>query len=301
MAFHVDDLAYEPELSFYIDFESGVGRPQRVFESAVELISAFQLIDETLCESFGNVKSEMHLEEIAGGSIKGTLRTILSNIDDSDIRDLNIKRIIGGFLLQAKYRILEWANADENQRTPRRLSALSSELQAAAQATNVKLLPDYSKPSMEKLAHSISKISNAKSALIDQDRVFLIDDDRRLEVTAHISWPPDELMEVLTEELVIAEPGHAVLVIKKPDFLGKSKWHMRYQGHTIRVKLGDQKWLLEYQLGRTEALKPGDALEVDLEIETRQDRRGNIVDQKYMITKVHKIHHQEFQLRLPGS
>ncbi len=291
--------AEAPLFAFYIDFKPGEGRPQRIFEAAADLVSAFQLIDQTVCESFGSMATELRLEKIEAGSMKGFLRSVLLNIDDADLHDLNVKKIVGRFLLAAKYEVLDWANADENQRSPRKLNELSSRIQNIASATGVKRLPDYSKPSVEKLARSISQLSEAKATLGDEDKLYILSEGKKTEVTAMITWPPDELLEVLTEELISMVPGRAVLVIKKPDFLGKSKWHMRYKGHTERVKMGDEKWLLEYQLGRTEALGPGDALEVDLAVEHRKDKHGNIIEQQLTVTKVHAIHHQEFQMRFP--
>ncbi len=286
---------------FFVDYEEGVGRPQRVFEAATDIVTAFEMIDKTLAACFGNIEIEIKLDQIESGSLKAFLRSILRKVDDADIQDLKIKRIIGTFLLAAKYKILEWANETENQKSPHNLQKLASELHNLAAETGVKRLPDYYTPPLSRLASSVLKIDEAKKKLDQSDRLVFRSRGREVEISTSITWSPEELNEVLSEELVSSVPGRAKLVIKKPDFLGRSKWHMRYKGRTIRVKMSDEKWLFEYQLGNVGHIDPGDALEVDLKVEQRKDHRGNVIEEKFIVTKVHKVHPKEYQFRLPGT
>lgn len=50
-------------------------------------------------------------------------------------------------------------------------------------------------------------------------------------------------------------------MIKKPDYLGRSKWVFKYNGHSIEAKFEGEKWLQKFQ-NNEETLNPGDSLRV---------------------------------------
>jgi hypothetical protein len=83
----------DADLAFEIDFKRGEGNPRRVFDSASELIAAFETLDEALVGSVDSkIKTLMVLEDIEGGSIKVWLRNVLNRIPDEGLKDLDWKK-----------------------------------------------------------------------------------------------------------------------------------------------------------------------------------------------------------------
>ena len=73
------------------------------------LIEAVHLVDTDLANAIDvNIKPELILQDIQTGSLKSFLRNQLETLDDNDLKELDWKKIIGGYLRSAKYRMLDF-------------------------------------------------------------------------------------------------------------------------------------------------------------------------------------------------
>ncbi len=79
-----------------------------------------------------------------------------------------------------------------------------------------------------------------------------------------------------------------ILIVKKPDYLGQSKWDLRYGKKAITAKINDDVWLANFQ-NRTEDVRPGDALDCIVEIEIGYGFDNEPISEHYIITKVNKV------------
>ena len=93
--------------------------------------------------------------------------------------------------------------------------------------------------------------------------------------------------EVLTKE-VVKSSGERVLKVKKPDYLGTSKWQFKYDGRAIEAKITDSEWLGMFQ-GRKEDVRPGDSLRVLLYEEISYGYDGEVVHRHYEIEKIYEV------------
>lgn len=101
------DKNYEYVLK--IDFEKNSENPERIFLSLYELIYAFRELDKTLIESFSvNIEPVLVLQDIQPDSIKTILCSLLKNIDDEALMNLDWKKIIGNFLVKAKHAVIKF-------------------------------------------------------------------------------------------------------------------------------------------------------------------------------------------------
>jgi hypothetical protein len=75
------------------------------------------------------------------------------------------------------------------------------------------------------------------------------------------------------------------LLVKKPDYLGQSRWEFRQDDHPLEAKIVDLEWLERFQDGRV-VLKPGDALKAIVKTEVARGFEGNVVDARHEVTKV---------------
>jgi hypothetical protein len=53
-------------------------------------------------------------------------------------------------------------------------------------------------------------------------------------------------MQLVTRE-TLASAGERILKVKKPDYLGTSKWGFKYAGHMVEAKVADEAWLKRFQ------------------------------------------------------
>ncbi len=81
-----------------------------------------------------------------------------------------------------------------------------------------------------------------------------------------IRWPIEDI-EALAIARTIEQPSaEMILAVKKPDYLGTSKWDLRHGKRTIQAKIEDEDWLRRFQ-NRQEDVRPGDALRCNVSIE----------------------------------
>jgi hypothetical protein len=75
------------------------------------------------------------------------------------------------------------------------------------------------------------------------------------------------------------------LLVKKPDYLGHSKWEFKNGDRSLEARIADLDWLARFQSGQIE-LKPGDALNAAVKSETAIGFEGNIVETRHEVVKV---------------
>lgn len=76
------------------------------------------------------------------------------------------------------------------------------------------------------------------------------------------------------------------LLIKSLDLLGGASWGFRYAGRTITAKIMDSEYMKSVHSGSA-AYKAGDALDVELEITEIRSQSGEVLQERYVITKVY--------------
>ena len=109
---------------------------------------------------------------------------------------------------------------------------------------------------------------------------------------------PIEAIENLIVARTITQTVSLILPIKKPDYLAETRWEMRHGKQNISAKIEDTNWLRKFH-AREFDLRPGDALECEVEIENSYDLDNELIDEKFRIIKVKSILKKEPTSRLP--
>lgn len=278
----------DADFAIYIDFEKGVGDPQRVFKVAEGIISSFQRLDKALCTSIDNeIQPLLVLEEIESGSLKIWLKNLLTAIDDQALKDLDWKPAVGKYLVKAKYIYIEWANKSQTKEST--LSNLSEDLKKIAQETNVRHLPDYAPPSLQELAAVTKEIDTVKVNLIKGDKLKYIQPEAEpIDFDLNISWSDAELEDMVIKETTKFENMTMNLIVKKPDYLGISKWDFRHGKIVISASIQDENWLSNFQ-ARNFDIRPGDALKCKVTVENSYGYDSELVKETYTVTSVDEI------------
>jgi len=265
-----------------------VGDPTRAFKAMSGLIESFQSLDSHLLSSFDVLLStSIVLDEVEAGSIKAKLRDVIEGIPDEALKNSEWKKIIGHFLLKGKYIVLDWLKERNEISSRDDVRLLENRLQEAAEETDVKLLPAYAAPSAERLLSDIHSIQESLGYLDDEDVASYEYDGNTVPLNKELDISSEVVRDVLTKE-VVKTSGERVLKVKKPDYLGSSKWQFKYDGRAIEAKITDSDWLRMFQ-SRKEDVRPGDSLRVLLYEEISYGYDGEVVHRHYEIEKVYEV------------
>jgi len=278
----------ENEFEIKIDFKPGEGDPARVFKAMSGLIDSFQSLDSHLASSFDiALDASLVLDNISSGSIKAKFRDLIEGIPDEALKEAEWKKILGHFLLKAKYAILKWLQDKDEISHRDDVRVLEHDLVRLAEETDLKQLPAYTSPSAEVLLSGILGVQESLSYLSEGDSAtyrygeHVVSFNRELQISNEI------VRDVLTKE-VVKSSSKRIVKVKKPDYLGQSMWGLQYDGRSISAKITDTDWLFLFQRRKLD-VKPGDSLRVMLYEEISYGYEGEIVHRHYEVEKVYEI------------
>jgi|YNPBryulayer2012_1023412.scaffolds.fasta_scaffold08509_3 hypothetical protein len=271
-----------------IDFEKGSEAPSRVFRALSDIIDSFHALDKDLIQSIDSkIEPIVLLEDIESGSIKTWLRYIFNELDDEALKKLDWKSIIGRYLVKAKYLIIKFLE-DKTEITNRfQIEELNKNLLNLAQETNIKHIPAYTPLTTQALLQHLERMTKAVSYLTDKDKVKYITREDEASFNLHFKIVPELIEDILTKEK-IESCITMILKVKKPDYLGESKWEFKHENKTIPMKILDSDWLKAFQ-NREIDIRPGDSIRAEVQIITKYGYDLNVVSITYNISKVLEV------------
>jgi hypothetical protein len=89
-------------------------------------------------------------------------------------------------------------------------------------------------------------LSSAVLELRDNDSAVFISRIEETRIETRLRLTKDDIEFLLTQETIRSE-NELVLLVKKPDYLGNSKWEFRYNDRSIEAKILDQNWLERFR------------------------------------------------------
>jgi hypothetical protein len=280
-------MTYELKSDFCIeiDFERGSSeKPSRVFEAMAGLIEGMQSLDISLAQAIDvSIRPELVLEEIEVGSIKSWLRSRIIEIDDEALKKLDYKKIIGDYLVKAKYRILERLKDKDSLNDPN-VKELQRELQKLLEETRVRKMPSYGVVRHKVLTEFWIKTSESTAVLGERDVARYISTPGQILLPKGSVLSEEMKEEMLTQEISTSETT-LILKVKKPDYLGQSKWLFHDVGRSIEASIEDKEWLESFQ-NREIIVRPGDSLKVRLNTEVKKGYDKEDISVRYYVTKV---------------
>lgn len=271
-----------------IDFERGVGDPARVFRTMSGLIEAVQSLDNHLANSINvSITSRLILEDIESGSLKAKLKNVIEAIPDEAIKKGDVKMLVGHYLYQAKHKIIDWCSDKDEIRDRGELKQLEGELLQLAENTDINHLPAYAPIKTEMLLSDITLIQDSLQYMSEKDIVMYQSPSGKSTFNPKLAVSAGVVRDVLTRE-VIQSTGIRILKVKKPDYLGNSRWSFKYMGHSIEATIADSKWLARFH-NRLEILQPGDAIKANVREIVSYGYDGEIVHTDHEILEVIEI------------
>ena len=272
-----------------IKFKKGSKDPSRVFRAMSEMIETFQDFDNSLVQAIdSNIEPILILEDIESGSIKSWLSSALKAVEDDALKNIDWKPAVGKYLVKAKYIAVDFLNGKTRISDASEVTQLEDEIYALAKKTDVRWLPIYEKIPTKKLLHSVEKISSSLSHLQSTDDAsYLISEDEKVNFNLEFKLIPESIDDLVTKDKIVSK-SEMILKVKKPDYLGESKWDFRHGGRGFPAKIVHREWLEEFQ-NREVDIRPGDSIRAEVEITNKYDFDGELISTDYVVLEVINI------------
>lgn len=282
------DQRIQADFAIEIDFERGSESPSRVFRTMTGLIEAFEQVDQDLTRSIDvKIKPVLLLEDVQAGSVRAWLRSVVKDMPDDALAKAEWKPILGTYLVKAKRAILNWTDGKTSVTTRQEIVALQQSLTSLAEETQINRIPAYAPPDMRQVLGRVQQMSDALEYLRPGDRASFgsNEGDANFNLAFHIV--PETLDALLTER-TITNRAELLLKVKKPDYLGDSRWELRHGSRTVPAKIEDVDWLRRFQ-SREVNVRPGDALWAKVRVEVGYGHDGELVGEHFFIEEVLQI------------
>ena len=271
-----------------IDFERGQGDPTRIFRAMAGLIESTQMLDDHLSATISTkVHTSLVLQDVEASSLKSKLKTIIEQIPDEPLKEGDVNAIIGSFLHNAKHKVLDWCSDRKEIKDRDEIKKLEKDIHSLAEESALKTIPAYEPIETASLLSDINSIKTALEVLNEKDTATFETAKGLSTYNRDLDIAQEVVRELITRETIISEADR-IIKIKKPDYLGVSKWGFKYAGRLIDAKILDERWLNEFQ-GRKRSIHPGDSLRVLLKEEIYYGYNNEVVHTHYEVIKVHEI------------
>lgn len=283
----MSDQAQE-QFDIYIDYVKDSGDASRVFHAMGELIDTFEDIDNLLSGVISeHAGAELILEDIEAASLKAKLRSFILGVPDESLKDGEWRKVLGHFLVQAKHALCEWLDENPKITTLDQVQTLQDRVGKLAEESGARYLPIYRPLDNRALLGAVAELDRAIGLLDPQDRVHFESPYGRvlLQHAQHVH--EDLIREILTKEILTSDDIR-IVKIKKPDFLARSQWVLKYAGHSINAPISDLNWLADFQSGAID-VKPGDSLRVLMHEEVFYGHNNEVVHVTYDVRQVLEV------------
>lgn len=279
----------EVDFCIKIDFEKKSDNPTRIFRTITELLDSFHQLDLDLVHSIDTkIEPTLLLEDIEVGSLKVWLTSTLSSIDDEGLKTLEWKKIVGEYLVRAKYLFINFLSDKQTINSRNQIKSLESDLNKLAKETDVKSLPIYRPIPQTSLVKNIKTLTSSLRHLKHSDKATYISlEGKEAEFNLTFKVDEDNFNKLLVRE-EIPSTNTMILKVKKPDYLGESMWDFKHGETPYQAKILDKPWLKKFQ-DREVEVKPGDALRVTIESIAQYGFENEVIDYKHSILKVHEV------------
>lgn len=283
------------EFELFVDFERGTADPQRVFKTISRVLEVLGELDTTLVKLVdAELTTTLVLEDVFTGSIRTRigiwlvplLNPLVTGNLGVAVQELDVKKGIGAFVNKAIVRLIRFLENKQGLDNPEELRYLKDELDRLAREAAPNPL-DAGSLHIGRLADEISNLTKAISALGPRDTM----EYRSAQGNARFNprFITDNLSQLAGAGLESSKQHHIRLLIKKPDYLGESRWELRDRhDHAIKAHITDTGWLTDFHAGRIDT-RPGYLLEVDMTTEYVHIPNYKTAQVHYTITRVWQV------------
>jgi hypothetical protein len=278
----------EADFGVTVSFERGKADPVRVFEALTLILHGFSELDRVMVGALdAKLAPLMVLEDVEAQSITAWARTKLRQTDDEVLKSGDWKKALGAALTTAKYRVLEYLDAKVAANEGRRLEQLRSDLEKIAHEPELRHMPLPAEIKLKALVVSLDRIQEGKALLTQSEKLTIRSEGEVHEVDiSETKRPSDYLSEV--EGSKASGTMAMTMLVRRPDYLGNTKWEFKHGPDTISAAISDEEWLNRFRSG-LELVLPGSALECLVAYHYSYGKSGDLLNARHEIIRVLRV------------
>lgn len=270
-----------------LNFIPGDNNPENLFIAFANAIKYFKKVDKMLAKTIANdYDISSSLVEVKSGSLRGFFRarvevkeTELQPKELTDDLEDRVKKYLHNSRKAITQGLFEFGEEnDEN------IHEIIEEVKKVAIDTKISGEPFFKPPSKKEMKPIIDAARDTGEILDDNTSIFYsIEDEAAIELPKKIKM--DETLFIEENRKTIPNIQELILKIKKPDYLGDSKWEMKHGNNKLICKIEDTAWIEKFKTKKVFAF-PGDSLRCNVNIVHEYDSKLNLIKSEYFIVEV---------------
>ena len=279
------------EFAIKVDYQPNETDPVKLFQGISTLVQSFKDIDTVLANNIPiDIEPQIVLEDIEQGSILVKLAAdfLDKKVPDESLNSLDWKPLLGQFLVQAKYAIINYSNEKEAGKSKKSIASLTDSVQKEYEK-----YPELAeKIGMKKISNfeaikALNAISTANEYFSKDNKVEYITKESKANFNLDFKVDYESLEDLMIDKTLRSE-SRVILKVKRPDFIGESKWDFKHGKSAISAKICDEDWLKKFK-NREIPILPNDSMEVTIESISSYDSQGELIKQQFNILIVHEV------------
>ena len=282
-----------PEYSDYeikVDYEPGRDDLANSLIALGKLVEGHKHVADLLLSASGEengVSTSIEMQNIERGSIKVLFKKIFKGKDGANIQDDNLGKFIGG----ATKKLTKFVN-ENNELKGENFDGIRAQLVEAYNDAGCQNPLSIETINNGQIAQCLKSLEVPKGMLNEHQTVRATFLGQSYEMNKKFSVDESKIeREYITKETNCNT--EISIQVKKPDYLGSSKWSVVYNERSVDAKISDEQWLNKFQNGEMspeEFPSPQDTMTVlaDITVEKKADKELNVELDIKKVLHVHK-------------
>lgn len=268
-----DDLLFEINLLFK-ENKNAI----EAFNQVTRFYEVLNDFDKIVVRNIGqNFVSEYGLEDVEFSSLKTKLAQILKSIPDELLKDLQLKKIIGYFLIKAKYRLIKMLADNKEISNKEQIQKVADEVNKDIKEIGESYQIIVTHVNNYIILNAIDDLVKETNNLRDKELLEYKSKAGNTFVQKGVYLNKSKILSELGQR-VITNEATELLKIKKVDMLSEGpSWNFLQGKKPLSAKMLDKPWLDAFH-NRQVIIKPEDALMVSLK--TTHTYNPNFDDKK---------------------
>lgn len=261
----------------------------RSFEALSQMIKGYSSANQKIAHAIDpNIKTSISIIDLDYSSLRTFLEDVVKNTEEKEIKDKGYKAFVRQGMIEARKNVIQRLNKSDEIKTIQDLQDLKTDLitdSSSQEILGLNHMPD------KDLLECIKGISSVNHYLDKNQSAFLIQRDENIKLKKDFKEP--DVSEILTEYTEIKKDIALQFLIKKPDYIGNSKWDLiDMEGRSFSAKIHDEEWLNKFQnhnLPEDQFPFPQDILHGKGDLSIKRDKHGLEITREYTIHKIIKV------------
>ncbi len=248
------------------------------FNHVLKIYEVLTDFDKLLVRNISpTITSEYGLEDVDFGSLKTKLVQLLKGIPDELLKDLQIKKIIGYFLVKLKYKLIKLLSDEKEIVSKEQVQRLTDEVNNDIQEIGKTYIIIVTQVNNYFILNAIDDLAQQVNNLKEKELLEYKSQAGNTFIGKGIVVNKPKILSELGQRTIINETTE-LLKIKKVDMLSdEPKWDFLQGKKLLKAKMLDKAWLDSFH-HREVIIKPEDALMVTLK--TTHTYNPNFDDKK---------------------